>query len=124
MSRWKEQKEAEKKPTPKADPNLADFEKSSEEGMEQLHEAFRARAAREEQRVIDVVNCDYYFVVCFSNRDQLYEFCEKTGLNPNEIYFNGKEFARKMNRAISTPDTEFPKVQPFNKEYVKRAMDK
>ena len=126
MSKWKEQQEAEKtkKQAEKQEPaTLEEFEQNTADGMEELHQAFRDRAAKEEQRVMDVVNCDYYFVVCFSNRKQLYEFCEKTGLNPDEIYIDGRTFARKIKRALETPDTDFPKVQPFNREYKSRARE-
>lgn len=125
MSKWKDQKEAEKtkQEEPQKIPTLKEFEESMDENARELHQAFRERAAREEQRVLDVVNCDYYFVVCFSNRKQLYEFCERTGLNPDEIYIDGRTFARKINRALETPDTDFPKTQPFNRDYAKRARE-
>lgn len=126
MSKWADQKAAEQKKQeqqPQEPQTLEEFEQATADGMEQLHQAFRDRAAKEDQRVLDVVNCDYYFVVCFSNRRQLFEFCDRTGLNPNEIYMDGREFARKINRALETPDTQFPKTQPFNRDYVKRAME-
>ena len=124
MSSWKDQKAAEKAKPKKQEPQtLEEFEQAAADGMEKLHDEFRARAAKEDQRVLDVVNCDYYFVVCFSNRTQLYEFCDRTGLNPNEIYIDGREFAKKINRALQTPDTQFPKPQPFNKDYVSRARE-
>ena len=125
MSKWADQKAAEKAKPKKREPQtLEEFEQATENGMEQLHQAFRDRAAKEEKRVLDVVNCDYYFVVCFSNREQLYEFCNKAGLNPDEIYIDGRTFARKINRALQTPDTKFPQTQPFNKDYVSRSRNK
>ena len=120
MSRWADQKKP-KQEEPQEPQTLEEFEEGTAAGMEKLHQAFRDRAAKEDQRVMDVVDCNYYFVVCFSNRAQLYEFCEKTGLNPDEIYIDGRAFARKINRALQTPDTKFPKVQPFNKDYVNRS---
>lgn len=124
MSKWKDQKETEKVNQKKPEiPTLEEFEDQMEDGMEQLHQAFRDRAAKEQQRVFDVCDADYYFVVCFSNKAQLLEFCDKLNLNPDEIYYNGKEFARKVNRALSTPDTKFPKTQPFNKDYAERARE-
>lgn len=124
MSKWKEQKAAEIKPVEQEKPDiptLEEFEADMENGMEQLHQAFRDRAAKEQQRIMDVCDANYYFVVCFSNKRQLEEFCEKLKLNPDEIYIEGKEFARKVNRALQTPDTTFPKTQPFNKDYAERA---
>ena len=128
MSKWKEQQEAEKAKKAEREAqepeSLESFEAGALDDMEKLHQAFRERAEKENKRVIDVLNCDYYFVVCFSNRDQLYEFCERTGLNPDEIYIDGRTFARKINRALKTPDTDFPKTQPFNRDFVNRAREK
>ena len=133
MSKWREQMEAETKPTkgkgkaqaqqPENDPTLEEFEQEMADSMDQLHQAFRDRAAKEQQRVLDVCDSNYYFVVCFSNAQQLNEFCDSVKLNPNEIYVDGREFAKKINRALKTPDTQFPQIQPFNKDYMKRARD-
>ena len=95
-----------------------------ESDMERLHQAFRDRAAREQRRVVDVCDSNYYVVVCFSNREQLDEFCASIGLNADEIYMDGRDFAKKINRALKTPDTIFPKIQPFNRDYVRRAREK
>lgn len=132
MSKWRDQVQAEQKPAkgkkaqpaPEPEnPTLEEFEQEMADSMDQLHQAFRERAAKEQQRVLDVCDSNYYFVVCFSNAQQLTEFCESVKLNPNEIYVDGREFAKKINRALKTPDTDFPKTQPFNKDYVKRARD-
>ena len=125
MSKWADQKKAEKTEQKKEEPaQLEEFEQAMAESVNQLQTAFREKIVKEDKRVNDVCNADYYFVVCFSNRDQLFEFCEGVGLNPNEIYFDGRQFARRINKALKTPDTDFPKVQPFNKDYVKRARTK
>ena len=124
MSKWADQKKAEKTQKKQEPAQLEEFEKAMEESVNSLQTAFREKIAKEDKRVQDVCNCDYYFVVCFSNRDQLFEFCDSVGLNPNEIYFDGREFAKKINRALKTPNTEFPKTQPFNKDYVNRARNK
>ena len=127
MSKWKEQKAAEakvaekKKPEP---PSLEQFEEGMASDIDALHQAFRDRAKQEEKRFSDVCDSDYYFVVCFSNNAQLVEFCESVGLNPDEIYIDGREFARKIKRALKTPDSEPARIQPFNKDYVARARSK
>ena len=103
---------------------MEEFEDDMETGMEELHGAFRQRFEKEQKRVLDVCNADYYFVVCFSNKGQLDEFCSTVGLNPDEIYYDGRVFARKINRALKTPDTVFPKILPFSKDYTERARNK
>ena len=125
MSRWKEQKQAEQaRAEAQEQPTLEEFEAGMEESFDELHEAFRERFKKERARVLDVVDSNYYFCVCFSNNKQLEEFCNSVGLNPDEIYYDGREFARKIGRVLKTPDTVFPKVQPFNRDYVERAREK
>ena len=128
MSKWKEAKEAEAKAAEKKaegkTPSLDELEGEMAERIDELHQAFRDRAKQEEKRFADVCDSDYYFVVCFSNNGQLNEFCESVGLDPNEIYIDGREFTRKIKKALKTPDTEPSKIQPFNRDYVARAMEK
>lgn len=128
MSRWKEQKEAEERKKQaqhqKEKPTLEEIEDGTLSEFDTLHEGFRERAAKENQRFYDVTNTDYYFVVCFSNNAQLVEFCESVGLNPDEIYMDGRQFAKKINRALKTPDTQFPKTQAFNRDFMERAVKK
>ena len=121
MSRWKDQQKTEKVQEETKIPSLEEFEEGMENEIDELHAAFRERYAKEQKRVLDVIDSNYYFVVCFSNHDQLNEFCDSIGLDPNAIYYDGREFARRINRALTTPDTTFPKVQPFGKDYVDRA---
>lgn len=126
MSRWKEQRDAEAKPGEDAAeiPTLEDFEEGAASDMERLHQAFRDRAAKEQKRVFDAVDSNYYFVVCFSNNEQLIEFCQTVGLNPDEIYIDGRQFAKKINRALKTSDSDFPRVKAFDREWTQRARDK
>lgn len=127
MSKWKEAKEAEAQKTKKTGTETPSLEKLEEEmavRIDDLHQAFRDRAKQEEKRFADVCDSDYYFVVCFSNNGQLVEFCEGVGLNPDEIYIDGRDFARKIKKALKTPDTEPSKIQPFNRDYVSRARAK
>lgn len=126
MSKWKEAKAAEeaRKQKEQKQPTLEEFEEGMASDIDELQKAFRERAQKEQQRFADVTNTDYYFVVCFSNYKQLVEFCDMLGIMPDDLYHDGREFARKMKKALSTPDTDFPKIQPFNKDYVARAREK
>ena len=129
MSKWKEAREAEAQKASNKNkkdevPSLEEFEKGMASDIDALHQAFRDRAKQEEKRFADVCDSDYYFVVCFSNNAQLLEFCDSVGLNPDEIYIDGRDFARKIRRALKTPDTEPSKIQPFNRDYLARAMHK
>ena len=129
MSSWKEEREKEAqarqaKEVPKKKPTLEEFEEGMAEDLKNVRESFRARADKEAKRFSDVCDADYYFVVCFSNKAQMEEFCETVGLNPDEIYIDGRQFARRIGRALSAPDTQFPQIQSFGKDYVQRARNK
>lgn len=129
MSGWKEARareaeEARLKQDTKKKPSLKEFEDGMAEDLKNVREVFRERAEKENKRFADVCDSDYYFVVCFSNKAQLQEFCDSVGLNSDEIYVDGREFAKRIKRTLSTPDTDFPKIQPFNKDYVDRARNK
>lgn len=41
----------------------------------------------------------------------------KTGLSDEVKYYNGREFAKAVNRALTTPDIEFPPVKAFDRDY-------
>lgn len=131
MSKWREEREKEalanesKKKSKKAEaPTLEEFEEGMAADLDSVHESFRARTEKENKRFADVCDSNYYFVVCFSNNAQMVEFCDMLGLNPDEIYMDGRQVARKIGRALKTPDTAFPKIQPFGKDYVQRARTK
>lgn len=127
MSKWKEMRGAEAKTKEKEKPEtptLDALEQDMADSIDALHQAFRDRAKQEEKRFADVCDSDYYFVVCFSNNEQLVEFCDSIGINPDEIYVDGRELARKIRRALKTADSEPAKIQPFNRDYVARSREK
>ena len=125
MSRWADEKKKESVKGKKEDiPTLADHEQAVDEAITELQQAFRDRNEKEQSRFKDVCDSNYYFVVCFSNRPQMEEFCKKVGLDSDEIYIDGREFAKKIGKALEKPDTEFPKTQAFSKSWTDRAMKK
>lgn len=128
MSKWKDNREAEQQ-TARAEQDqqpmgMEELEAAFASDIDELHRAFRERTSKENKRFKDVYDTDYYFTVCFSNQEQMVEFCESVGLNSDQIYIDGREFARKIGKALKTADTEFPKTQPFNRDYVARAREK
>ena len=126
MSKWKETREAEIREQQEAEERqkLEDSEKELASIVEEseLLQKFKERHAKESKRRQDVTDSNYYFVVCFSNNDQLKEFCDQFGLNPDLLYMDGKYFAKNVNKALQTPDTDFPRVQAGSKDYRDRAM--
>lgn len=127
MSRWKKLQEENVSPAQETDQpeSLESVEQSFKDALDtdDLLKSFAERRDKERGRMADVVDTNYYFVVCFNNMNQLVEFCDTFGLNPDEIYMDGKDFARRVNRELSEPDIELPKTQPINKDYLIRSLE-
>lgn len=126
MSKWKDQKEAEAKAAEEERLRLEELEAAMLHDLDQeseLLKGFKERREKEDKRSKDVTDANYYFVVCFSNADQMEEFCDNFGLDSDEVYMDGREVARRFRKALKTPDSEFPRTQPFNKDYTIRARE-
>ena len=133
MSKWKEQREAEAKAEAakmqeeQNEPqNLQEIEDSFKDAFntDKLLQTFAEKRYKEAGRMDDIIDTNYYFCVCFNNFNQLCEFCENFNLNPDDIYVDGKTFAKQMKRALLEPDIELPKTQGLNKDYLARSLDK
>ena len=129
MSKWKEMREAEAQATIEEEqveeaPTLEDVEQGFLDTTDSLHEAFRNRAEREKKRFHDACDSNHYFTVYFTSFEQLEEFCDSVGLDPMLLYIDGREFAKRIGRALKTPDYDPPQIQPFNKDYMARSLDK
>lgn len=141
MSRWKQQKEAEMvKELPKVEnseqveavdaPDDGETLEDVEQGfkndlnIDEALSSFAKRRSREAGRFTDITDTSYYFTVCFTNLDQLVEFCESFGLDAQRMYFDGREIAKAFNKAMKKPDTLRPKEQGINADYVRLARGK
>lgn len=124
MSNWAKEKAKDTKPSNKDTPTLQEHENEVKQELTKLQKEFRERNEQEQKRFKDVCDSNYYFTVCFQNREQLNEFCDMVGLDSEELYFDGREFAKKIGRILKSPDSEFPKTQAFSKDWTNRAMNK
>ena len=69
-------------------------------------EAFRARAKREEKRMRDATDSEYWFAVCFGNRDEKEQFLHALGMMAHgDKYIDGRKLAEAM--GISLDKTDF-----------------
>ena len=134
MSKWKERLEAEQQVTrveaqeeeqeQEAEiGTLEDVEKNLADSLnvDEALSSFIERRKKESGRIRDITDTSYYFCVCFSNLDQLIEFCETFGLDAQRMYFDGRDFAKALRRELRTPDTQRPKEQAPSIEYVRRS---
>ena len=126
MSKWKEAREAELKQQQEAEEKvtLEETENAFNEITEEseLLRKFKERHEKEAERVKNVTDSRYYFVVCFSNNAQLEEFCQRYDIKPNQLYVDGRELSRKIGRALKQPDTVFHKYNTGSEDYRKRAQ--
>lgn len=97
-----------------------EVEETCKETVDQWKTSFRERMKKENARKKAVTDSGYYVCVYFSNREQCDEFLEKFGLSKKEIFVDGRKIARMCNKALETPDTDFPRTQGIDKDYLKR----
>lgn len=103
--------------------SLKDLEDAMHEELGEIEKSFRARMEQENNRFRDMCDTEYWVCVCFTSRAQREEFMAKVGLPTDEKYINGREMAKAFRKSIKTPDLEFAKTRPHDKEYIKRVLD-
>lgn len=102
---------------------LENLEKETLEEIGDVEKSFRERMNAESKRFRDMCDTEYWFCVCFTSREQKEEFLKKIGMETDVKYIDGKDMARAYRKAIKTPDLDFAKVKPSDKEYCNRARD-
>ena len=133
MSRWKSIQQEEEKIVKTEEAEAQPEEQEEPIGMEAVEEGFKEeldaalvafmdRRKKETKRFADIVDSNFYFCVCFSNQEQMLEFCEKFGLNPDLRYYDGREIAKAFKKALVTPDSSIPKEKGRSKDYEARAL--
>lgn len=126
MSYW-DKKENDNPKTPEVDLS-ADSLEAMEQGtiaeLTEVESGFRERMKAENKRFRDMCDTEYWFCVCFTSREQKEEFLQKIGIDTDLKYIDGKDMARAYRKAIQTPDMEFAKIRPFDKDYLNRVIKK
>lgn len=128
MSKWKEMHKEAPPPEPEKVPTLEEVEQSFSEQLDvdqkdEFLQQLNASRDKEKKYLKDISDTNYYFTVCFSNKAQLYEFCEKFGLNPDLIHMDGREVAKQFRKALETPDLRHPSKMRKSKDYEDLALD-
>lgn len=99
---------------------LEQVESETLDELSEVEKSFRERMANENKRFRDMCDTEYWVAVCFTNREQKEEFLRSLDLPIEEKYIDGREMARKINRAIKTPDLKFAKISKPNKSLMDR----
>lgn len=126
MSYW-DKKEKDKPEAPEADfavDSLEAMEQGTIAELTEVESGFRERMKAENKRFRDMCDTEYWFCVCFTSREQKEEFLQKIGMDTDLKYIDGKDMARAYRKAIQTPDMEFAKIRPFDKDFLNRVVEK
>nr|DAI74436.1 MAG TPA: Regulatory protein E2 barrel, DNA BINDING PROTEIN.8A [Caudoviricetes sp.] len=125
MGYWDKKNAANKgqEENPQEEDTLEKLEKETLEELGDVEKSFRERMNAESKRFRDMCDTEYWFCVCFTSREQKEEFLKKIGMETDVKYIDGKDMARAYRKAIKTPDLDFAKVKPYDKEYCNRARD-
>ena len=124
MGYWEKKEDRDtRRQEPMGDPvgNLADLEQACEQELSQVNASFRERMKAENDRFRDMCDTEYWCCVCFNNRAQREEFLRSVGFDPDEKYIDGKELARAIKRPVKTPDMEFARTRPFDRDFIERS---
>lgn len=109
-----------KKAAAQEDLTLEQIESGTLDELSEVEKSFRERMANENKRFRDMCDTEYWVAVCFTSREQKEEFLRSLDLPIEEKYIDGREMARKINRAIKTPDLKFAKISKPNKSLMDR----
>lgn len=126
MSYW-DKKEKDKPEAPETDfavDTLEAMEQGTIAELTEVESGFRERMKAENKRFRDMCDTEYWFCVCFTSREQKEEFLQKIGMDTDLKYIDGKDMARAYRKAIQTPDMEFAKIRPFDKDFLNRVVEK
>lgn len=99
---------------------LEQVESETLDELSEVEKSFRERMVNENKRFRDMCDTEYWVAVCFTSREQKEEFLRSLDLPIEEKYIDGREMARKINRAIKTPDLKFAKISKPSKALMDR----
>ena len=70
-----------------------DIEKDAKEELSEALKSFKKKAKAEHKVFVDNTDSEYWFCVCFQNREQKDEFLRKSNLMPiGDKYLNGNRY--------------------------------
>jgi hypothetical protein len=114
------------KPQAKAVPVNSNVEEDVEKELSDILQGFKGRADKENQRILDATDSEYWVAVCFQTREQKEEFLKKIGVDMETMgdkYIDGMELAKIMGIKLESRVPAMPRYRAFDTEYVNMAMD-
>lgn len=130
MSKWKEMQEAENTAEIAGDVasdegtpvGMEEAERLFKEDYDEVLEAFKARREKENKRFREIIDTNYYMVICFTTNAQMVEFCNNFGIDIQYRYYDGREIAKAFKKALKAPDIGIPREKGRVKEYSELAI--
>jgi hypothetical protein len=86
-------------------------EKEIDETARQITESFRKIRERKDALFSDIMDADYYLVLCFQSEKQCAEWARKAGMPERDRYIDGLDLAERMGIKIEAPT--MPRQKPF-----------
>lgn len=123
MGYWDRKEPKTPEPEEEQEDSLEALEGDCLKEMDEVSKGFRERMKAENERFRDMCDTEYWFCVCFTSRAQKEELLRALRMDPDEKYVDGREMAKAVRKALRTPDLEFAKVRPYDKDFSDRAMD-
>lgn len=73
-----------------------DVEKETKKEMDQLLSSFADRNKKSQDKLNEVSNTNFWSCLVFQTERQARDFMQKAGFNPDDVYIDGVEFAKRF----------------------------
>jgi hypothetical protein len=101
-----------------------EMEQAPREEMNAILQGFKSRSEREDQRVLDATDSEYWVALCFQTREQKEEFLTKLRLiDLGDKYIDGMKAAKVLGVKLESRIPDMPRHRPFDREYLDIALD-
>jgi hypothetical protein len=101
-----------------------EMEQAPREEMNAILQGFKSRSEREDQRVLDATDSEYWVALCFQTREQKEEFLNKLRLiDLGDKYIDGMKAAKVLGVKLESRIPDMPRHRPFDREYLDIALD-
>jgi len=93
-----------------------DLEEACATEVNEVLDAFKARAKNENARLLDATDSEHWFAVCFQTREMKEEFLTKIGLMKlGDKYLDGMKVAKALGIPLESPVPPNRKITRFKR---------
>lgn len=99
-------------PGPQDNDSPLPVETGSEEELSELLKGFKSRADREDTRMIDATDSEYWICICFQTREQKEEFLDLLHLlDIGDKYLDGMQVAKRLGLSLKSRIPDMPRLR-------------